>query len=147
MITLTPQQLEAIRSACREYQVTKLGLFGSATRADFDPARSDVDVRVEFAPGTDFGPWMARFFEFQGRIEAVLGRKVALVMVAAVHNPYLMRAINQDQHVLYSVPDAEDVERSLQAWHEVYAGLSPDEVAAVEQIALDRSHFMDGRHG
>jgi predicted nucleotidyltransferase len=146
MITLTPQQLEAIRSACREYKVTKLELFGSATRADFDPARSDIDVLVEFAPGTDLGPWMARFFEFQGQLEGVLGRKVDLVMVAAVRNPYLMRAINQDRHMLYSVLDAEEVERSLQAWHEVYAGLSPDEVAAVEQIVLDRGHFMHG-HG
>jgi predicted nucleotidyltransferase len=102
MITLTPQQLEAIRSACREYQVQKLELFGSATRADFDPARSDIDVLVEFAPGTDLGPWMARFFDFQGRLEAVLGWKVDLVMANAVRNPYLMRTINQDRHVLYA---------------------------------------------
>jgi predicted nucleotidyltransferase len=46
MLTLTPQQLEAICSACREYQVTKLELFGPATSADFDPARSDIDLLV-----------------------------------------------------------------------------------------------------
>ena len=44
-----------------------------------------------------------------------------------------------------SVPDAEAVERSLQAWHQVYAGLSADEIAAVEQVALDRAHFMNAQ--
>ncbi len=52
---------------------------------------------------------------------------------------------NQRVRIIVSVPDAEDVERSLQAWHEVYAGLSAEEIAAVEQIALDRTHFMDGQ--
>lgn len=52
---------------------------------------------------------------------------------------------NQRVRIIVSVPDAEDVERSLQAWHEVYAGLSAEEIAVVEQIALDRTHFMDGQ--
>ncbi len=30
----------------------------------------------------------------------------------------------------------------LEAWHQVYAGLSDDEIQEVETIALDRSHFM-----
>src|SRR3712207_784712 len=102
MIALTPQQLEAIHALCREYQVTKLEIFGSATRADFDPARSDIDLLVEFAPGTDLGHWMSRFFELQDRLEVVLGRKVDLVMGAALRNPHLIRSINQDRRVLYA---------------------------------------------
>ena len=50
---------------------------------------------------------------------------------------------NQRVRIILSVPDAEDVELSLQAWHEVYAGLSEDHIATVEQIALDRSHFTN----
>ncbi len=52
---------------------------------------------------------------------------------------------NQRVRITISVPDAEDVERSLQAWHQVYAGLSAEEIAAVEQVALDRAHFMNGQ--
>ena len=101
MIALTPYQLEAIRELCREYHVAKLEIFGSATRADFDPDRSDIDMLVEFAPGTDLGPWMSRFFDLQGQLEVVLGRKVDLLMARALRNPYLIRWINQDRRVLY----------------------------------------------
>lgn len=102
MILLTPQQIQAIHTVCHEYHVIRLELFGSATRTDFDPQRSDVDVLVEFAPETDLGPWMARFWELQQRLEAVLGRKVDLVMARGLRNPYLIRSINQDRQVLYA---------------------------------------------
>lgn len=102
MLMLVQEQLEQIYSLCHEYHVTRLEIFGSATRDDFDPDRSDIDILVEFAPGTDLGPWMARFFELQERLEAVLGRKVDLVMAQAVHNPYLLRSINQDRKLLYA---------------------------------------------
>lgn len=102
MIVLTPHQLQAIHAICRDYHVTRLELFGSATRADFDPQRSDVDVLVEFASETDLGPWMARFWELQHRLEAVLERKVDLVMARNLRNPYLIHSINQDRQLLYA---------------------------------------------
>jgi uncharacterized protein len=100
-VDIISQHLEDIRSLCREYGVVRLDIFGSATREDFDPRRSDIDLLVEFAAGTDLGPWMARFFELQERLEAMLGRKVDLVMAAGLRNPYLLRSIEQDRRVLY----------------------------------------------
>jgi hypothetical protein len=35
---------------CREHHVRRLEVFGSAARADFDPASSDLDFLVEFEP-------------------------------------------------------------------------------------------------
>jgi len=102
MLALIEQHLEAIRALCGEYGVTQLDAFGSTTRADFDHQRSDVDLLVEFAPGTDLGPWMVRFFELQARLEALLGRKVDLTLATSVRNPYLLRSINQDRQVLYA---------------------------------------------
>ncbi len=102
MIALTTSQLEAIQALCRAFQVTRLELFGSASRDDFDPDRSDIDMLVAFAPGTDLGPWMAHFFELQNQLEDVLGRKDDLVMATALRNPYLLRAINHDRHLLFA---------------------------------------------
>jgi predicted nucleotidyltransferase len=102
MIVLTKQQLEAIRALCSEFQVQKLELFGSATRDDFDPEHSDIDMLVEFTPQADLGPWMARFFDLQAQLEAVLGRKVDLVMAKGLRNPYLIRAVDRDRRVLYA---------------------------------------------
>ena len=42
---------EKVAEFCRARGIRKLSLFGSVLRDDFDPARSDVDVLAEFAPG------------------------------------------------------------------------------------------------
>jgi predicted nucleotidyltransferase len=102
MSDLLLQHQEAIRSLCREYGVARLEVFGSATRDDFDPERSDIDLLVDFASGTDLGPWMSRFFELRDRLVALLGRDVDLVMAKGLRNPYLLRAIEQNRRVLYA---------------------------------------------
>ena len=42
---------EAVAAFCRDRGICKLSLFGSVLRGDFDPARSDVDVLVEYLYG------------------------------------------------------------------------------------------------
>lgn len=59
---------------CRRHSVRKLALFGSVLRDDFSPT-SDVDVLVEFEPGTRMG---LRFFALQDELSQILRRKVDL---------------------------------------------------------------------
>jgi predicted nucleotidyltransferase len=49
-LALAQPQLKAIADACRQHRVLRMHLFGSALRDDFDPARSDLDLLVEFQP-------------------------------------------------------------------------------------------------
>jgi predicted DNA-binding antitoxin AbrB/MazE fold protein len=51
--------------------------------------------------------------------------------------------LSDHQRVLIEVraPAADAAARALAAWEEVYEGLSVDEVAEVERVALDRSNF------
>lgn len=93
---------EAIEALCREYQVTRLELFGSATRADFDDTHSDIDLLVEFAPTADLGPWISRFFELRDALTALLGRHVDLVFAKSLHNPYLIQSVNRDRQLIYA---------------------------------------------
>lgn len=95
MVALAAPHIEQIRALCREYGVMRLELFGSAARNALHE-QSDIDLLVEFAPGTDFGPWMMRFFEFRDRLEATWGRNVDLIMASGVRNPYLLHTINKD---------------------------------------------------
>jgi uncharacterized protein len=67
---------EELRELCRRFGVRRLDVFGSAVRGDFDPARSDIDFLVEFAPGEDD---LARFLDFKQALEALLARRVDLV--------------------------------------------------------------------
>ena len=65
---------DAIAAFCRANGIRKLALFGSILREDFGPD-SDVDVLVEFEPGTHVG---LRFFELERQLSELLGRKIDL---------------------------------------------------------------------
>ena len=65
---------ERIAEFCRRNHIRRLALFGSVLRDDFT-AESDVDVLVEFEPGTRIG-W--RFFGLEQELSEILGRKVDL---------------------------------------------------------------------
>ena len=78
-LALAQPQLDAIADACRQHQVLRMHLFGSALRDDFDPTRSDLVLLVEFQP-----------------IEPV-----DLVMADAVRNPYVRRDIEASKQLIY----------------------------------------------
>ena len=64
-----------IRSACSRHSVSSLAVVGSAARADFDPARSDIDVLADFKPEATRGIGF-RFFGYGDELAGILGRKV-----------------------------------------------------------------------
>lgn len=64
----------AIAAFCRANNIRRLALFGSILRDDFQPA-SDIDVLVEFEPGTRVG---LHFFELQDQLSHLFGRSVDL---------------------------------------------------------------------
>ena len=65
---------EKIAEFCRRNRIRKLAFFGSVLRDDFTP-ESDVDVLVEFEPGTRVG---LRFFGMERELSEILGHKVDL---------------------------------------------------------------------
>jgi uncharacterized protein len=65
---------ERLAEFCRRHHVRRLALFGSVLRDDFRP-ESDIDVLVEFEPGTKLG---LRFFSIERELSEILGRKVDL---------------------------------------------------------------------
>ena len=73
---------EELADLCRRYGVARLELFGSATRDDFDPGRSDVDFLVTFAPATRND--LVAFADFKEALETLLGRTVDLVEREAI---------------------------------------------------------------
>lgn len=84
---------------CRRFAVARLDAFGSVTRADFDPSRSDIDLVVEFlssAPRT-----LAHYLEFKAALEALLGRPVDLVEWPAVRSARLRHLIAEARVPVY----------------------------------------------
>ena len=65
---------EAISEFCRRCHIRKLSFFGSVLRDDFGPD-SDIDVLVEFEPGTRVG--FFELFDMEEQLSRILGgRKV-----------------------------------------------------------------------
>ena len=64
--------IDRIAEFCQRNHIRRLALFGSVLRDDFAP-ESDVDVLVEFNPGTRVG---FAFITVQDELSNILGRRV-----------------------------------------------------------------------
>ena len=95
------QHRSGISAICQRYRISRLEVFGSAARADdFNPASSDADFLVEFAP--DALPSLETFFGAKADLEQLLGRGVDLVEPGAVRNPYVLASINRNREAVYA---------------------------------------------
>ena len=90
-----------IAELCYQFQVRRLDLFGSASRGDFDPSRSDVDLLVEFGPSEELTA-LDQYFGLKEALEALLERPVDLVVASAVKNPYIQKSIEETRESLYA---------------------------------------------
>lgn len=63
---------EKIAEFCRRNHIRRLALFGSVLREDFGP-ESDVDVLVEFVPGSRVGYF--EIYDLEQELSRLLGRR------------------------------------------------------------------------
>jgi predicted nucleotidyltransferase len=101
MVAQIEQHRPELMALCRKYGVRRLDLFGSATRQDFDPGRSDIDFVVEF---NDFTIENAadRFLGLMVDLEDLFGRRVDLVSYRAIRNPYFKQVVDETRMPLYA---------------------------------------------
>lgn len=71
-------RLEGRKDELKRLGVKRLGLFGSVTREDFQPA-SDIDVLVEFSEEAVNADYYDRYCDLLAFLQSLLGRKVDLV--------------------------------------------------------------------
>lgn len=93
---------EPLAELCRRWGIVKLELFGSVLREDFDPARSDVDVMVTFAPGAL--PGWEFFSDLPADLAGIFGRRVDVLTRRGVEqslNPLRRRHILENSTVIY----------------------------------------------
>jgi predicted nucleotidyltransferase len=90
-----------IEEVCRAHHVRRLAVFGSAVRDDFDPARSDVDLLVEFEP-VGVEQYFDNKCDLRDSLHAVFARKIDLLTWKSIRNPYLRREIEATNELLYA---------------------------------------------
>jgi predicted nucleotidyltransferase len=86
---------ERIAELCRRRRIRRLAFFGSVLRDDFTPA-SDIDVLVEFEPGTRIG---YAFFDIERELTEILGRRVDLKTAPELSKYYRDEVLAEAQEV------------------------------------------------
>ena len=95
--TRIPMPEEALAKFCRRNHIQRLSLFGSVLRDDFTPD-SDVDVLVEFEPGTPAG--LLTLARIEEELSELLGRKVDL-NTAGLLSKYFRDEVLREAEVEY----------------------------------------------
>jgi predicted nucleotidyltransferase len=93
-----PVDAAGLAEICHRYQVSRLSVFGSTARGQQRPD-SDVDLLVEFCPGTAVG--MIHYAGLMLALSGLLGRPVDLVTRPALR-PALGDAILGEARLLYA---------------------------------------------
>lgn len=91
---------KAIKSACKQYGVERLRVFGSVLTDRFDPQTSDVDFLVTFQPGRE--NLFHDYFDLKFELERIVGRNVDLVMERSVKNPFFRASAIETAQDLYA---------------------------------------------
>jgi predicted nucleotidyltransferase len=91
---------EQLVALCQKHRVRRLDVFGSAAGDEFNDRSSDIDLLVEFEemPFPDRGD---AHLGLLTESEALLGRRVDLVEVGGVRNPYPRQGIETSRQLLY----------------------------------------------
>ena len=92
---------EELVALCRRYRVRRLDVFGSATADAFDEESSDVDLLVEFEDMLHADRADA-YLGLLTAVEALLERRIDLVEMGAVRNPYLRQGIEESRELVYA---------------------------------------------
>jgi uncharacterized protein len=92
---------DEVADLCRRAGARRLDLFGSAVRADFDPATSDLDFLVEFddLPPTKYAD---AYFALKESLESLFGRQVDLVTESGLENPYFRDRVYAERKLVYA---------------------------------------------
>ena len=93
-------RLPEIEELCRKHHVRRMSIFGSAVRDDFDPATSDVDVRVEFLPEAD-EDYLKNLYAIHDTLPVFFERKVDVIS-GKIRNRYLKQEIESHEIVVYA---------------------------------------------
>jgi predicted nucleotidyltransferase len=96
--TALPIPIDAVADLCRKHGITRLDVFGSVLRDDFDPARSDIDLLVEFRP--DHGLSFFDLADIEEDFSRVFGgRKVDLVFRDSVNRWIRRQVLSQARNI------------------------------------------------
>lgn len=99
-MNLIEQHIESIKQLCVKHRVKKLYVFGSLL-TDKYTGSSDIDLMVEF-DDIDQENYADNYYDFKFALEEILKKRVDLLEITAIKNPYLREMIDRTKQVAYA---------------------------------------------
>lgn len=95
------KHINKLMEICKQFQVTRLEIFGSACDHRFDPDHSDLDFLVEFKP---LPPAMHAdcYFGLLNALQDLFHKSIDLVEIRAINNPFFKESILKSRILLYA---------------------------------------------
>lgn len=97
-IELKRQQINAL---CQKHNVISFSVFGSAVH-DTMHENSDLDFLVQFSESINLLDYADNYFSFLEELEKLMGRKIDLVSIKSLKNPFLIQEIDRSKVELYA---------------------------------------------
>ena len=100
-----PKEIEdhmsELQELCNRYHVRSLYLFGSAAKGEMKPT-SDYDFLVDIPlVQENFEAYANSYFDMADSLERMLNRKVDLLTLPMLSNPYLIQSIEKSKVKIY----------------------------------------------
>ncbi len=92
--------IERIKKICQKRHVLRLYSFGSVNTDAFTQ-ESDIDLLVEFEP-MDIEYYADNYFDLVEELESLFRRKIDLVTVKSVKNPYFKKEIEKSRQLVFA---------------------------------------------
>ena len=88
-----------ISSVCSLYNVNKLYIFGSAITDEYN-YKSDLDLLVDFK-NININNYADNYYDFKIELQKIFNRKIDLLELQAIKNPYFKSEIEQTKRLIY----------------------------------------------
>jgi hypothetical protein len=100
MENIISRNKQKIIEICKNHNVQKLAVFGSATTNKFNQ-NSDVDFLISLNENLKIEEYESIYFEIYEQLQLILGRNIDLVTERTLSNPYLIESINKTKTIIY----------------------------------------------
>ncbi len=96
---LINENKKRIELLCKDHNVDKLYLFGSATTLSFSE-NSDIDLLVKFKK-IELKKYFINYITLKRKLKNIFEREVDLVEIQTLKNPILIKSINKSKELIY----------------------------------------------
>jgi predicted nucleotidyltransferase len=104
-MNIIEQNSEQIQKLCSKHKVDQMFVFGSVITKDFNE-NSDVDFLVKFGK-IDLYEYFENLLNLKENLEKILLRKVDILEMQALKNPYLKKSIDNNKLLIYGSETSE----------------------------------------